>query len=163
MLNVLFVQAFGLVGFILLLLSYWKKNIDRVLFLHMFSSIFYALHYYLLGANAALGVVILELFRDFLYYKTDKDKYIFIGIIPFYFLSLLFTYNGLSSFFPIVASMTDGFGLSIKKETAVIGSIISCIFWLIYDAIFMSYVGILASSIMIVSNIFVLIKGRFNK
>lgn len=163
MLNILFVQSFGLIGFILLVLSYWKKDIDRVLFLHICSSIFYSLHYFLLGANSALSVVIIEVIRDFLYYKTDKDRFIYFSLIPVYLLSLVFTFNGISSFYPIIASNIDGFGLSIKRESAVIGSIISCMFWLIYDVMYCSYIGIIASSILIVSNCIVLIRGRFKK
>lgn len=160
MINMLFIQLLGFIGFILLLLSYWKDDIQDVLKMQLFSGIFYVLHYYFLGAFSALFVLMLELVRDYSYYKTDIDKYIFIGTIPFYIVISIFTYKGLLSFLPIFSSIIDGYGLSIKKETAVIGCIISEILWLIYDINCLSYIGILSGTILIISDVFVLIRDR---
>ena len=71
MIGTIIVQLFGLIGFILLLLSYWKEEINGVLVIQLFSGLFYMVHYYFLGAYSALLVLILEIIRDFLYYKMD--------------------------------------------------------------------------------------------
>ena len=156
----IFVQLLGLIGWILLVVSYWKKDINGILSLQLASGVFYAFHYYFLGATSGLFVIVFELVRDFLYYKTDWDQYIFIGTIPFYVLSGLINYTGFISLFPVVASIVDGYGLSFKKKSAVIGAIISAILWMVYDFVSGSYVGIVTGGILLVSNIMVLVKDN---
>lgn len=154
------IQLFGLMGFLFLLFSYWRRDIQGVLLLQLFSGIFYAIHYYLLGATEGMLIVTFELFRDFTYYKTDLDQYIFIGTIPIYILFGIFTFHGFISLFPSFASIIDGFSLTFQKKGAVFGAIISEILWLIYDAYSLSYVGILTGIIMLISNFFVLFVSK---
>ena len=163
MLIELFIQLLGLIGFILLLLSYWREDIKDILLMQVISGMFYVLHYFFLGAYSALFVYFFEIIRDYAYYKTNVDKYIFIGTIPVYIVSLFFTFNSLMSLLPIGASIIDGYGLSIRKETAVICSIIVETLWLFYDYNCCSYIGVITGMILIGSDILVLYKDRFNK
>ena len=71
-------QLFGILAWLTLLLSYYRKNTDKILFVQIISVIFYLLNYLFLGAWTGLIVVIFELVRDSLYYKTDKDNLLFI-------------------------------------------------------------------------------------
>lgn len=154
--NMIIIQLFGLIGWILLLISYWREDIEGILFFQLISGLFYILHYYFLDASAGLFVVTFELIRDFSYYKTDLDKYIFIFSIPIYIIYGVLDYTGLLSIFPSIASLVDGFSLSCQKHVAVIGAIVSEILWLIYDASCRSYVGIVTGIIIIVSNFIVI-------
>lgn len=160
MIGTIVVQLFGFIGFVLLLLSYWKEHINGVLVIHVFSGLFYIVHYYFLGAYSALLVLFLEIIRDFLYYKTDLDRYIFFGTIPFYTLFGYLSFDGILSLFPIFSSIIDGYGLSIRKDTAVVGAMISETLWLIYDYTCGSYVGILAGIILLSSEFIVFINER---
>lgn len=156
----IFIQFLGFIGWLLLVFSYWKKDINKLLYLHLISGIFYALHYFLLDAWAGLCVILIELARDYLYYRTDSDIYIFLGSIPLYIVALIFNFTGIITFLPIIASIVDGLGLAIKKKTAVIGALISSSLWLIYDFNSKSYIGIITCLIFMISNIFVLVKDR---
>ncbi len=160
MLTTIIIQILGLIGWILLLLSYWREDIDKLLFLQLISGIFYAFHYYFLGAIEGVFVVVFELFRDFSYYKTDLDKYIFIGTIPVYIIYGIFNFNGFISLFPSISSLIDGYSLSYSKNTAVIGAIIAEILWLIYDGMNGSYIGIVTGLLMITSNLIVMFTDR---
>lgn len=156
------IQLFGFFGWLLLLFSYWKKNITGVLFLQVISGIFYCLHYYFLGAYTGFFIVLFELFRDFSYYKTKYDRYIFIFTLPIYVFFIFFKYTGFFSLLPCIASIIDGYTLAINKKVALIGSIISFSLWLIYDSFSRSYVGVLMGTIMIISNVLSLLKTREN-
>lgn len=160
MIGTLVVQLFGFIGFVLLLLSYWREHINGVLVIQLFSGLFYMVHYYFLGANSALLVLMVEIIRDFLYYKTDLDRYIFFGTIPFYVVFSYFSFDGFLSLFPTFSSIIDGYGLSIRKDTAVVGAMISETLWLIYDFNCGSYVGVLAGIILLSSEIIVFINER---
>lgn len=160
MTNELLAQILGFIAWLLLIYSYWKENIDKLLYFQVLSCIFYALHYYLLGATSGLVVIIFELIRDTSYYKTDKDRYLFYGSIPIYILLGVFTYDGILSLFSPIASAVDGFFLTFQKKYAVLGSFITYTLWIIYDFSCGSYVSVLTQIIIVVSNILVLIKDK---
>ncbi len=158
MFNMLFIQLLGLIAFVLLFISYFKEDIDGVLLMQVISGIFYALHYYFLGAYSSLFVIIFELIRDYSYYRTDLDRYIFIGTIPIYLIYAVFMFDGVISLLPIVSSVIDGYGLAISKKTAVIGAMISETLWFVYDLSCLSYAGVISEIFLIGSYIFVLFK-----
>ena len=88
------------------------------------STILYCLHYYLLGAYSGLFICMFEVIRDFLYYKTNLDKYIFVFTIPVYIFSGIYSYKTLVDLFPILASLIDGYSLTSKKKIVVMGAIL---------------------------------------
>ena len=152
----IFAQIIGLISWGLLVYSYYKKNIDDILLIQVIGGIFEIIHYFLLGAFSGLVVVILELIRDYSYYKTDYDKYIFIISLPVYFFIGYFSYNHLIDLLPVIASTIDGYALTNKKSIAIIGSIINNSLWFIYDVYCMSIVGVIAELLFIISNIYIL-------
>lgn len=154
------VQLFGLIGFILLVVSYWRKDIKELLVFQLFSGVFYALHYYFLGAYSGLFIILFELIRDFSYYKSDLDKYIFLATIPVYAVGGFLSFSGFISLFPTFASVIDGYGLANNKTSAVLLAILSNVLWLVYDFSAHSYSGIVTGIIIIVSNIIVFISDK---
>ena len=64
----------------------------------------------------------------------------------------VFSFSGLTSLFPSFASVIDGLSLVFQKKTAIIGAIVSCSLWLVYDFISGSYVGFATEIITIISN-----------
>lgn len=154
------VQLFGLIGFILLVVSYWRKNIEELLIFQLASGVFYALHYYFLGAYSGLFIILFELIRDFSYYKSNLDKYIFIATIPIYIIGGILNFNGIISLFPTFASVIDGYGLANNKMSAIFLAIVSNVLWLIYDITAHSYSGVVTGIIIIVSNIIAFIVDK---
>ncbi|MEE3342675.1 MAG: YgjV family protein [Bacilli bacterium] len=152
----IFAQIIGLIAWGLLVYSYYKKNIDEILKYQVVGGIFEVLHYFMLGAFSGLTVVILELIRDFGYYKAKNDKIIFILTIPVYFFIGYFSYNHFMDLLPVAASCVDGYALTNRKKIAVVGSIINNCLWLIYDLYCGSYVGVIAEILFIISNIYVM-------
>jgi hypothetical protein len=114
----------------------------------------------LLGAYSGLFICIFEVFRDSLYYKTDKDDIIFIVSVPIYILYGLITYSGLVELLPIFSSTIDGYTLTKKKKIVVFGAIVSYTIWVIYDLAVKSYSGALTDGIVVLSNLSILL---FNK
>ncbi len=152
----IFAQIIGLISWGLLVYSYYKKDINEVLLYQVIGGIFEILHYFLLGAFSGLIVVILELIRDYSYYKTEHDKVIFILSLPVYFFIGYFSYNYLIDLLPVAASTIDGYALTNKKKIAIIGSIINNSLWLIYDLYCGSIIGVIAELIFIISNFYVM-------
>ena len=158
-------QIFGFLAWLSLLISYYRKNTNKILVLHILSIIFYLLNYLFLGAWAGLFIIIVELLRDFLYYKTDKDNLIFNCTIPIYILLFIIYRDNIVELIPIVASLFEGFTLTKKKIIVVPGALIVYSMWVIYDLSVGAYTGALTDGLIVISNIGILInmiKG-FNK
>lgn len=156
---VIIAQITTIMGWLLLVYSYYKDDIDELLFVQIISSIFYCISYFFLGAYSGLTVCFIELLKSVAYYKTDKDDLIFLLSIPFYIILAIFTYDGFLSLLPVIGSIIDGFVLTKNKTIATIGSILSNILWLIYDIILLAYVAALTDGVLVISNIIVLVFG----
>ena len=149
-------QLFGILAWLTLLLSYYRKNTDKILFVQIISIIFYLLNYLFLGAWTGLIVVIFELVRDFLYYKTDKDNLLFILTIPFYIFLAYFARNDFIELIPILASLLEGYTLTKHKKIVVPGAIIVYSMWVLYDIAVKAYTGALTDGLIVISNIYIL-------
>ena len=150
-------QFIGLLALILLVFSYVRENTNKILIVQVISALLYCIHYYLLGAYSGFMICFFEVIRDYSYYKTDLDDYIFVASIPIYVLIGLFNYKVFLDILPIFSSTIDGFALTKEKKVIVFGSIISYTLWLIYDINVKSYSGILTSALVIITNLMILI------
>ncbi len=153
----IFIQLLGFVAWLFLILSYHRQTTNKILIFQIISVLFYGLHYYLLKAYSGLAICLFEALINFLYYKTDKDKYIFLATIPLYLILGFLTFSTIINILPIIASLIDSYSLTKHKNLLVIGSIISHLLWIIYDLFVMSYAGALTDTLLVISNIFVLI------
>lgn len=153
----IFVQLLGFLAWIVLVLSYYRKNTNKILIYHILANILYCIHYWMLNAYSGFFICLIEIIFDYGYYKTDKDKYIYITSIPIRILCGLINYKSLIDILPIIASLVDGYTLTKKKKTVIIGAIISYSLWVIYDLFVLSYTGAITNTILVLSNLFILI------
>lgn len=156
---VIIAQVFGIISWLLLLYSYTKEDIDKLLYIQILVCLFDVISYLLLGADAGLLICLVELIKTILYYKTDKDRLIFrIGLV-FYILISFLTVKSWITILPVLGSIIDSFGVSKDSKSANICSIISNTLWTIYDILILSYIGALNDVVVIICNISVLFLG----
>lgn len=154
------IQAIGIMAWLMLALSYYRKDTDRILVFQIIGTILYCVHYGLLSAWSGLFICACETLFDFGYYKTDKDKYIYMASVPIRIIGGLIGFASLIDLLPICASLIDGYSLTKKKKIVVIGAIISYTLWVIYDVCVMSYSGALTDGMIVISNLSILFFGR---
>lgn len=159
-LNFYLAQVTSLLAWFFLIFSYWKNKDNKILYLQLISCIFFVLNYLFLGAYTGLFVVFFEIIRDSLYIKLNDDKKTFLYTLPVYALIGIFSYDGFWSLFSIFASLNDGYALIFKEEKVVFLGIITYILWLIYDIYYFSLPNIIAESILILSNIIILLRKK---
>ena len=150
-------QISGFLAWLSLLISYYRKNTNKILVFHILSIVFYLLNYVFLGAWAGIFIIAVELIRDSLYYKTDKDNLIFLLTIPIYILLFIVYRNDFVELIPIVASLFEGFTLTKKKSVVVPGALIVYSMWVVYDISVGAYTGALTDGLIVISNIGILI------
>ena len=156
---VILAQVSSIIGWLLLIYSYYKDDIEKLLFIQIISSIFYCLSYFFLGAYSGLLVCFIELLKGIGYYKTDSDNLIFWGTLPVYVLMGIFTFDGIASLLPIIGSVIDGYTLTKNKTIATLGSFFANILWVVYDILILAYMTALTDSVIVVSNLCILLFG----
>ena len=153
------IQLVGIVAWIMLGLSYYRKDTNRILVFQIIGTVLYCVHYGLLGAWSGLFICACETLFDFGYYKTDKDKYIYMASVPIRIIGGLFGFSSVIDILPITASLTDGYTLTKKKKIVVIGAVISYTMWVIYDIFVGSYSGALTDGMIVLSNLSIILFG----
>lgn len=156
---IIIAQIFGIISWILLLYSYTREDIDELLFVQIGVCVFDVISYLMLGADAGLLICLVELIKTFLYYKTDKDKEIFIVSIFIYFIIGLLTIRQWYACLPVLASLIDSYGASRDSKMANVCSIVSNTLWTIYDILILSYIGAFNDIVVVLCNISVLFLG----
>ena len=157
MINFWIIQLIGFIAGIFLVLSYFRKDTNKVLSFHILSGLLDFIHYLLLGAYSGALIYLFESTRDYLYYKTDKDKYIFIVSAIIYLSVSLFQVRIWYDYLPILASLIDGYSLTLNKKNITTGACISYSIWVIYNIKVLSISGIILDGIIALSNIYILI------
>ena len=117
-------QLCAFLACILLLISYHAKRENKVILYQILSSILYIVNYFCLGAITGLWISLFELVKSIGYYKTDKDKYIFLYSLPIYLIIIYFTGFNILTILAVLGSLIDGYVLLKNKKTMVIGGII---------------------------------------
>lgn len=153
-------QVFGALGWLFLLISYWKTGSKKLLYFQLIACVFFAINYGILGATAGIIIVIFEIIRDSLYIKVKEPMKIFLLTIPFYILIALIPGNNFMSLFSILASLIDSYALTRKNDKVVALSILTYSLWIIYDISYQSYGTVIAEAFLIISNIIVLTKYK---
>lgn len=153
------IQVIGIVAWLMLIFSYYRKNTDKILVFQIIGTLLYCLHYGLLGAWSGLFICACETIFDLGYYFTNKDKYIYIASVPIRIIGGLIGFTAIIDILPICASLIDGYSLTKKRKLVVIGAIISYILWVIYDIFVMSYSGAITDGLIVLSNLSILIFG----
>ena len=156
-LGFILIQILGLIAWLFLVFSYYRKNTDKILVFQITGTLLYCIHYFLLGAYSGLFICAFETIFDYGYYKTDKDKYIYIASVPIRIIGGLLTFKGISDILPIMASLIDGYTLTKKKKIVVIGAFISYTLWVIYDICVMSISGAITDGIIVLTNLSILL------
>ena len=162
-------QVIGGVAYLLLSISYFKKEKKQILFLQIFSYLIFSIHYYMLsGITGAtcniLGLVALVLIYLFDNFKVKNKKIITLCLIPFVIIIALITYKDIFSIFPIIASVVAiiSFISDSKKIIRIIG-VISAICWLVYAIVFHSYISIIFEVVTLIFVIVALFKNNILK
>ena len=126
----LLIQALGLIAFLCTTVSYWGKGKKQILAIQIVGDIFYATHYFLLGAITGGLTQVLGLFRETSFFcaKTKKqEKIIFVILVPIYLFIGCMTSTTIIEIFPILASnmIFDSKCILPTSSTCIIAHIVN--------------------------------------
>lgn len=149
-------QLIGLIGLIILLLSFQRNNRKDLLKYQIMSSSFFSVQYLILGAMSGFVMNITMCMRNLIFskYENVPKKYITIVVIIMTLLSLL-SYDGPISLLPCIGSImyTISLAKSNLKITRIM-NVITCALYIIYDIKVLAIAGLISASIELLSTVF---------
>ena len=163
------IQVIGALGYILLALSYYKKDKKDILFLQILSYVTFVIHYYLLGGITGSICNLLGLIGFLIIYFFEKKNkkilpYLIFPIVISIIVISLFTFKDLYSIFPIFASISVLISF-LEKDTRIIRliGVFSAICWLVYAIYCDSYVAIIFEVLLLLSTFVSVLKNNRKK
>lgn len=155
-----YIQLIGILAFLVLVLSFYKRNPKTIITYQIVSNFSYTIHYFLLGALSGAYISFIGIFRNIAIIKIKNQKKTLVGIvILLYLIVTLIFYEGIHSLFPIVANSAYLITMVMgTKKSLLIGGIISPILWSSYGLFVGSYASIVTESILLISNTMQLVK-----
>jgi len=150
-------QLIGVVATVLCFMIYQQKSRKRILFVKMLADITWLMHYLLLSAYSGVAICVVSITRAIVFLNPEKkwaDKRVWVPI--FIAMSLVmgyFTWNGIFSVFPLLASVISiiSFAQNKPKITRFLAFPVSTSL-LIYDFHILSIPGIINESAVIISS-----------
>lgn len=154
-----YIQLIGILGFCIVVLSFYKKETTTILMYQITSNFVYAVHYFLLGGLSGAFCCVIGMIRNVTLIKCDNKKIILPIFITIYsFITLLF-YEGIYSLLPMMANLSYLIGMSYKNKKVLLkAALVSSSCWIIYAIFVSSYVSIVTESILLISNTIQLIR-----
>lgn len=152
----------GILGITANCVIYQQKNGKNLLLWKLISDILWFFHYLFLGAYSGSAVAMIAVFREFVFYKENqkgrKILFYLLFFISITVFSAIFTWKGVISIFPAIASIISiiGFWKANPELSRVLAFPIS-VLMLTYDLSCTSYVGIANEILTITATIFAII------
>ncbi|MEM7618642.1 MAG: YgjV family protein [Pseudomonadota bacterium] len=147
-------QAVGILASAFIVGGYFSKCDVKTKRILMIGSLFFAIHFYMLGAITAMIINLINIFRVGLSIKFHKSKFLFAFFIGIYSIALIFTYEGWIDIFPFLATVTSCIGMyflsgiSFRKTSAV-----GAVFWLVHNIMSASWGGIITEVFILKAHI----------
>lgn len=153
-----FIQILGVIAWGLLTVSYWQKKKLNLIVLQLIAYILYAVHFLFLdGLSGSLCNIagIIVLFLLLIKEKINNKCYWMIILILLLYIPIgIYSYSGLYTILPILASITPLMSNWQKNIVVIkIGGIIGSLCWLIYALFVNSYSTLITEIIFIISTV----------
>ena len=154
-----YIQLIGILGFCIVVLSFYKKETTTILLYQITSNFVYAVHYFLLGGLSGAFCCFIGMFRNLTLIKCNNKKIILPIFITLYTLITIIFYENIYSLLPMMANLSYLIGMTYKnKKTLLKGALVSSSCWILYAIFVSSYVSIVTESILLTSNTIQLIR-----
>ncbi len=159
-----YIQLIGILGFCIVVLSFYKKETTTILLYQVTSNFIYGVHYFLLGGLSGAFCCVIGMARNVTLIKCNNKKIILPIFITIYSLITLVFYEGIYSLLPMTANLSYLIGISYKSKKILLkGALVSSSCWILYAVFVSSYVSIVTESILLISNAIQLIRIVKNK
>jgi len=167
--NFILIQIIGGIGFILLTMSYYRKEKSDILFMQIMAYIMFSLHYFLLSGITGAICNLIGLFALIFIYIFEKYKWrkkndiVFLLVLLLIIINIL-TFQNIYSIFPLIASSSVIVSFMTDNEDFIRGiGLVSAVCWLIYAVVYNSYITIIFQVFTLIGVVNASIRSIINK
>lgn len=153
-------QCFGVLGLLVMIISLFQKNKDKMLWYVVFNGIFFGIEYLLLGAYSGMFSNFFGIFRTYVSKEKEKKEklnklYVLLFFIIGYTIIGFISFDGkIISLLPIIAEIIYVVTLWHKDVKKIrLGTLLMVILWLIYDIFVKAYPSMITDLIVMFSTI----------
>lgn len=149
-------QLFGLIGLIILVISFQQDKKDKLLKYQVFSSLFFSIQYFCLNAITGALMHGMTLIRNIIFkrFKTKVPIIYLIIIISFMVILSAISYEGIISVFPAIGVILYSIAIwhgNLTMTRCV--EIFGCILFIIYNIKYFAITGLITTIIEMMSAI----------
>lgn len=160
-------QGFGVLTVLLGFLNYQVKTRNSLLFIHLSTTLCFALHYGLIGAFTGMAMNIVGAVRDTTFAAIEKhrkvNKWYSIGFAVIMAIMGIISWEAWYSVLAVIALTINSYAMSFTNPNALRKSIlITSPMVLIYDILTHAYGGMVYEAVALLSVIIGLCKYREN-
>ncbi|MBE6152730.1 MAG: YgjV family protein [Firmicutes bacterium] len=144
-------QILGCFGLIFLIISIQNNNKKKILLFQIFANIFYGLQYITLNSFSAGLMSLVSLIRCVIFYKYSEKskttpKYILFILLLIICIISIFTYNGVISLIPILATILYTYATwqDNLKKFRIITTFVALL-WIIFNSFVGAYIALISS------------------
>ena len=166
--NQIFIQSLAIFALLAWGVSYQFKDRKNILLSQLIGSLFYVVHYFLLGATTGAFISILVVLRLGIFYFKKKGNWVDSPIVLWLFLILsliatILTFTAYWAVFAFIGSVLAITATWQEKPTTIRRLFIPChLSWITYNVFARSYGGVIAESVFLVSTIISLYRKEQN-
>lgn len=160
-------MLFGFLGISANVIIFWQKDRRKLLTVKLLADILWTIHYGTLYAWSGAAVCAIGILRETVFIndqrKWAKSQVWLAVFIVCAVISAAFTWNGLRSILPAAASITSiiSFKIGVPHLTRCLQIPIS-VFFLIYDVLCFSHIGVINEIMILISVVFLLSKHHLH-
>ncbi len=167
-------QAIGIVAFSISAAKYFRKKKKDIVKLTMYSSFFYIIHYFLIGAIAGSYTLFVAIARDYYIYlrethhkkhrhrKIYNNAFVFIALFAVYTSLIILSISQPINTLPLIAGVSylcfEWF--TTNKTTLKKAAGLTTLPWLVFDVLSFSIAGILTDIISLIACITGVLKDK---
>ncbi len=156
-------QALGIIAVILGFINYQVKTREQVLFVHITTTICFAVHYMCLGAWAGMTMNFVGFVRNIVFYFVGKNgkvpRFWAIGFAVLMVAMGLVGWEAWYSVLAVVGISINSYAMSFSNPNNIRKSIlVTSPMVLIYNVFVMSFGGMIYESVVIISSVIGIIR-----
>lgn len=162
-------QGFGVLGLLVMIISLFQKDKDKMLKYVVFNGIFFGIQYLLLHAYSGMFSNFFGIGRTYVSKEKEKNEkldkwYVLMFFLVGYIIIGFISFDGIPSLLPIVGELIYVVTLWQKSVKRIrLGTLMMVILWLIYDVIVQAYPSLITDIIVMTSTIVAIITNDILK
>lgn len=148
-------QFIGLIWFIVSVYNFMFCKNKKFIIFTMIASFFWWIHFFLLGLLSAAFINLIDVFKNALALKYEKNKYMTLWFIIIYMIISYFTFTWLISLIPLATAILSTILVFYVRWVYLnIGFLFVIALWMIYNIIGWSVGWFLTDTTIFISGIF---------